>query len=203
MAERNLERTPEQEEALAFLRRFASIALLGLAGVAATIPGILQSIDQIGRQNFPDLPIPVLVLLSTVNPAFLVIAAAAIGALVAPRVGLTSRLVNWAQDRGGASAETSANGRALGSELGMGGIAGIATGILLLAAGALAPFPAPLAAVSEAGDGLWNSLSNALYGGLTEEVIARWGLLTLLAWALSRFRSTGEVASGRMWTAIL
>ena len=194
-------RTPEFEESLAFLRRFAVIALLGLIGVAALVPGVLDSIDEIGLQNLPDFPVPVLTLLSIINPAFLVIAAAAVGALVAPRVGLGSLLADRAGRVGDTGDEPAATDKTPG--IGVALLAGVAAGLLLMAAGTLAPFPAQLAAAPEAGAGFRDALLNALYGGLGEEVIARWGLLTLLAWAFNRFRNTGTIEASRMWPAIL
>jgi membrane protease YdiL (CAAX protease family) len=48
-------------------------------------------------------------------------------------------------------------------------------------------------------------VARVLYGGLTEEILLRWGVMTLLVWAAWRFlqRRTGEPAAGCVWIAIL
>lgn len=44
-----------------------------------------------------------------------------------------------------------------------------------------------------------------LYGGITEEILVRWGLMTLLAWAFWRIfqKGSGEPAAFVLWAAIL
>lgn len=43
-----------------------------------------------------------------------------------------------------------------------------------------------------------------LYGGVTEEILVRWGLMTLLVWALWRFLQggAGEPADAIVWVGI-
>lgn len=193
------ESTPDQAEALSFLRRFAVIALLGLVGVVALLPGVLASLRELGQSSAvtSELSVPFLALLSLLNPAFLVIAASAVGALVAPRLRLRSRLAEWAATR------TSISG-SLGRELGVGALTGAVAGLVLLGLNALSgsPFGSGAGALNAGSDGtVVPLLADVLYGSLGEEIIARWGLLTLLAWAFTGFRSGERPGSGRLWLA--
>jgi len=47
-------------------------------------------------------------------------------------------------------------------------------------------------------------ITRVLYGGLTEEVLLRWGLMTAFAWLAWRFlqRRQGELRPGTAWLAI-
>lgn len=48
-------------------------------------------------------------------------------------------------------------------------------------------------------------VSAVLYGGITEEILMRWGLMTLLAWAGLRLvqHSSGEISARMVWAAIV
>jgi len=48
-------------------------------------------------------------------------------------------------------------------------------------------------------------LAAVLYGGITEEIFMRWGLMTLLVWSGWRFlqKSSGQPSSGVVWAAIV
>lgn len=42
-----------------------------------------------------------------------------------------------------------------------------------------------------------------LYGGITEELLTRWGLMSFFAWALWRMTGSGEIRSSLVWAAII
>jgi hypothetical protein len=146
-----------------FRSRVTRALALGLPGVAI-LPLTVE----------PPPGVPALAL--TVNPAVLLLLAALAGGWAAPRIGATSAVI-----LGGAIRRRSV----------MGAVAfGLALGIVTAPLDALlapiwrgeATHPATLV---EAAGGM-QTLFGVLYGGFTEEVLMRWGLLTILAVALLR-----------------
>lgn len=180
-----------------FIRRFLPIWALGLIGVLGLL---LQAPPVTLFEQAPhlrELPQAALRALLLVNPLLLVTVAAVVGAAVTPRLQLRSRL---AGDVGAQVAP------------------GLALLIGLLVAAALAITDAALA--NSLGDEWREVLAEAkakpqlhalaigvLYGGLAEEVMMRWGLMSLLAWLLLAVQGRFSGASAQssvalMWTAI-
>jgi membrane protease YdiL (CAAX protease family) len=79
-------------------------------------------------------------------------------------------------------------------------IAGVPGGLLLFASLRLSP--APIAALQ--GQFTPPLYARVLYGGITEEVLLRWGLMTLFTWLTWRFvqRRSGAMKAGLVWLAI-
>jgi len=79
-------------------------------------------------------------------------------------------------------------------------IAGVPGGLLLFASLRLSP--APIAALQ--GQFTPPLYARVLYGGITEEVLLRWGLMTVFTWLMWRFvqRKSGAVNAGLVWVAI-
>ena len=154
-------------------RRAGAVAALGLVGVAALLLRPLPPAVVGAASAAEPLPVP-LELLLLLNPALLVVAAALIGAAVAHRVGLVS------------VAAGTASGRLAVRGLGLGAAWGMAFGLALAGMdAALAPWlgPAWQALVAAQPTGAAVALSSVLYGGLAEEVMLRWGVMSLVAWA--------------------
>jgi hypothetical protein len=152
------------------------VAVLGLVGVASLM--LLPLPPDIGSRipAISDWPPSALKALLLLNPALLVIVMAMIGAALAHRVGLGSLVAGTASRRGGAGT------------LARCAVSGGALGIGLAAVDALI-----LPHLGEAGQRLSStSASGGLalavgvwYGGLAEEVMLRWGSMSLVAWGLS------------------
>lgn len=126
-----------------------------------------------------DLPVPLatLQLVSAVQGIVLAAIAAGLGTLLGPRVGLRAPvLAAWVggdrRDRWGDSLKPQLVPAAVGGLLGAG---------IILAFYGLLP-----AALRETQGAPIPLLARVLYGGITEEVLIRWGLMTLLAWGLWR-----------------
>ena len=165
---------PPVESGLA--RRAGPILAAGLLGLAALL---LQPVPAALLQRAPELAtLPPLALraLLLLNPAILVIAAAFAGAALAHRVGLRSVLAGTASPHG--LGNVLAKAAALG--------VGLGAGLGALDA-AIAPFlgTAWQQVQAQAAAGATAVVVGALYGGLAEEVMLRWGLMALLAWALA------------------
>lgn len=136
---------------------------LGLPGVAA-LPLLVD----------PPPGVPAAAL--AVNPAILLVLAALAGAFAAPRAGLRSSLILGTPRRPRVRLATLALGAALGLAI-------------ALADHALAPFwrgPVPPPATLVEGVSPRALVFGLLYGGLTEEILMRWGLLSLLLLGLRR-----------------
>lgn len=118
----------------------------------------------------PDVPAGIAML----NPLILLIAAAMLGQWAAPKIGLPSALILGSRIR--------LRNLALWSALGL--CAGLAIAVLDHATASLWS-SGNVPTLRENRDAATLALG-LLYGGLTEEVIFRWGLLSLLAIGLSR-----------------
>ncbi|MEJ7930247.1 CPBP family intramembrane glutamic endopeptidase [Ramlibacter sp. AN1015] len=181
-----------------FGRRFWPPVLLGLLGIGSLA---LQLHRELPRQlaagvlpsDLAALPPVQLLALSLLNPALLLLLAGVLGAALAHRVGL----VSW-------SAGTAS--RPTGREVGAAVLAGLLLSALLwgldLVFSGSAGLDAQALAQRVPGAGA-RLMAGVLYGGLTEEVMSRWGVLSLLAWALHRVLRRGPAppGAGVLWTA--
>ena len=184
-----------------FLRQFAALFLTGLLGVL-TLPllvaGQLVRVRQ--QPGFPDLPGPVLIALTLIQPAFLLAAGTAIGVALAHRLGLRSHIAEWAR-RGTPAGSTFRGEAPAAAAVGV----AVAAVVVLLDLAFRAAF-GDLALRSDQMPSRFAALiAGLLYGGLTEELIMRWGLLTLFAWLGWRLfqRSGDPPRAWVMWSAIL
>jgi membrane protease YdiL (CAAX protease family) len=155
-----------------FARRFLPVWGIGLLGVAAVLvqappTSLLDSAP--GLREMPELVVRLLLL---VNPLILVAAMAALGAACAHRSGLWSAL---AGDTGARlDARTSVS-------------VGLAVAVVLLlvdaaVSGQLGPGWKAVSDQANASPWLPALLLGVFYGGLAEEVITRWGLMSFVVW---------------------
>lgn len=180
-----------------YWRRFLPVWAAGTMGVLALWlqepPAALLEQSPHLRQ----LPAAGLKALLLINPLLMMTALAAIGAALAHRVGLRSRL-------SGHPHADLAPTQALLAGLGVAAVLAVADAAL---AGSLGDEWRRATAQAQAAPP-WPALAiGVLYGGVTEEVMMRWGVMSLVAWALWRLwqRSSAEAArpSARvMWAAI-
>jgi hypothetical protein len=159
-----------------FARRAGAVAAAGLVGVAALLlqplPPDLAALGP-ATAGWPLLAVKALLAL---NPAVLVLVAALLGAALSHRVGLrslcagTAPVAGWRRVLG----RSAVLGLVLG--LGVGAVDALWQPHLGVAWQRLAASP-PEGAAALAGA--------MLYGGLAEEVLMRWGVMSLVAWALA------------------
>lgn len=187
---------PEDQARGSYVRRAGALFGLGLLGVASlgatiALSGALPEV--------PGLAPAVVLALSLATPTVLLLTGVLVGTWAAPKVGFRSLL-----------ADRVTSGRPVFERLRPVApralAAGLALGLLLVALDvAFAPLgatPAPVRSASA-----WEVLASApvrfLYGGLTEELMLRWGLLSLVAWV--GWRAMGGVhrpGPAVMWPAI-
>lgn len=137
-------------------------------------------------------------LISLIQPAVLTLVAVFIGQTLAPKVGLGAPLVD------GLLAGSSV-GPALRTILPLAALAGVVSALIILAHGA---YVVPeIARASSLGARLSSFemplVSKLLYGGITEELLTRWGLLSAFAWLGWRVSGRPEhPRSSIYWIAI-
>jgi hypothetical protein len=172
--------------------------MIGVLSLPLTLASELEQARSL--PDFPDIPLGVLIGLSLIQPALLLAGGVAVGVRLAPRLGLRSHLAEGARD--GTAVWPRVRGE-IPAALLWGLIAGMATALLDLAflawqgdtAGEADGGPLPLARL----------VVGLLYGGVTEELMVRWGLMSLLAWAGWRLVQgrRGAPRAPVMWAAIV
>lgn len=177
-----------------FWRRFTPLFGAGLVGVAGIVPVLSQQLANLPA-NVPLSP-AALAAATLVQTTVLVTGATALGTALAPRVGLRSHL-----------AERAAGGPpvlpALAAEAPLAAGLGLASAVAIVGLDlALRPLmpPAFLVAAQASPGGPSTLVSGLLYGGIAEELLMRWGVMSLLAWAGWRL---GRPAPAVLWLAIL
>lgn len=162
--------------------------LAGMLGVAAiTMLPLPPSVAEEARQ----VPLRVVQAVGLVQSGLLLALAVALGTRLAPRVRLAAPAFE-------ALAAGSGAWRALRPQLLPGILGALLGGLVLLAFRQRAP-SAVTSAVANGFDP--SLLVRVLYGGITEELLLRWGVMTLLLWLLApgarrRGERPGGVAAG-------
>jgi membrane protease YdiL (CAAX protease family) len=163
----------------------------GTLGAVAVTVGVLPTLS--GRMPLP-APLWLLMLASTLQSALLVALAVWAGTALAPAMGLRAPAVEaWAARQPIMPA--------LKPQILPGLLAGLPGGLLLF--WALRSAPAPIAAIQEQ----FNPplYARVLYGGITEEILLRWGVMSAFAWLAWRFLQgkRGVVSPRLVWLAII
>jgi hypothetical protein len=184
------------------LRQFVALFALGFVGVLSLLPVV---IDVVGREPLPPRAPPpaVIVALSVIQSSVLLAIAVAVGLRFAPRLGFRSYVVAAA---GGAPVWPALR-RDAPLSMGVGAATMVVVVLLDLA---FRPFMGDAwrrleetqNALTRPGPAL---VMGILYGGITEELLLRWGMLSLFAWLGWRFgRRTpdGAARPAVVWTAI-
>jgi membrane protease YdiL (CAAX protease family) len=169
--------------------------LLWIAGMLGVVVVTFTMLPQLlGELTLP-APLWAISLASLAQSAVLLALAVWAGVALAPKVGL-----------GAPAFEAAVTSRSIASalrpQLLPGLVAGVLGGIGLFAVGGYAS-PAALAEVEQRF--ALPILGRVLYGGITEEVLLRWGLMTALVWLAWRFLQgrTGTPRAAYVWLAIV
>lgn len=169
--------------------------LLWLAGMLGVVVIVVTVLPQLLREVTLPAPLWVVSLASLAQSALLVALAVWSGVALAPKVGLRAPAFEAAvTDRSIAFA--------LRPQFLPGLVAGALAGVALFAIGGYAS-PAALAEVQQRFT--LPILARVLYGGVTEELLLRWGLMTVLVWLAWRLlqRRTGTPRALYIWLAIV
>ena len=183
---------------------FLALFGLGLLGALSLIPTITGQMDMLPPE-LADLSAPVTVALSLINILIMLAVSVAIGTLLAHRVGLRSLV-----------AEKIRAGKAIWPALRPHIPMAFTAGVIYMVVAAGLDFLTNLAtnaelfreATAEAnvlGQLLTSLLVGLLYGGILEELLLRWGIMTLLVWIGWRVvqRKQGPPQPTLVWAAII
>jgi hypothetical protein len=135
-----------------------------------------------------DIPLPVINLLNLISPTFLLSIAVFAGVNLAPQVGFSAPLAE-------AVASGSSQKLAVTQAQVIPGLLGGVVGAVVISVWSLLWKPSlPSDFLTKAEQFSKGSplLMRLLYGGITEEIMLRWGLLTVLVWLLWRFLQKAE-----------
>ncbi|MBD2259731.1 CPBP family intramembrane glutamic endopeptidase [Pseudanabaena sp. FACHB-2040] len=183
-----------------FLRPFWLLFGLGFLGILALPFILLPQLQQLIPQDQTEFSPGGLVILSLIQPTVLLAIATAVGLKLAPNLSFRSYLANAATQ--GLKALAPLRNElpvAVGGGVLFAAIAVLSDALILPRLGA-----AGQALAITANRSWGTTLSAVLYGGITEELLMRWGLMTLLLWLGWRlFRRRREVGSGLVWGAIV
>jgi hypothetical protein len=182
-------------------RSFAILFVAGLLGVLAVLPFLLELVDQPAfapREGAPELPRWAVLALAIAQNAILLAVVVALGIRLSKRVGLRMPLVRaWAEGVELPDAR---------ADLLSGLLVGAVAGAVLVgteAAFFLKKLPEAMAGLLDVP--LWKRLlAGVVYGGITEELLMRLFLMSLVAWLLGkRWRTAdGLPTAGAFRTAI-
>ena len=166
-------------------RLFWILWLPGMAGVLSfllvDLSALVAALPQPAGGQV-ELPPPALLkLLSIIQPAVLMTVATLVGVFLSGRIGLHSPAAEAAA-RGDRFAEK------LRPQILPGVLAGLAAGVAIVLVWVIAkPFlPPEFIVKAEAFNKFMPHAVRLLYGGFTEELLLRWGVMTFLVWASSR-----------------
>lgn len=148
---------------------------LGMAGVVSltllVLPELLTTLPKKLGKPAPPIPIWVLLLASLAQSSVLLGLTVWLGSVLAPKVGLDAPVL-------AALVERRPFAPLLRPQLLSGAIGGVMGGAVLVAFSSFAP-PA-IKAVQKTFEIPF--IARLLYGGITEEILLRWGLMTLFVW---------------------
>jgi membrane protease YdiL (CAAX protease family) len=177
---------------------------LGMVGVVAlavnTVPA-LRAIPELSTLSYP-----VLVVLAAVNSTLLLIVFVVLGAVTAPRIELTSHVFAWAAT---GVADWGAIRDSLKFATAVGGGLFILVAVLDAAFAQFTQLPAGVTLTdTEALSTLFASVPTRLfYGGITEELLLRWGVMAPLAyllwWGQNKLRGATESPSATVMTVAI
>ena len=167
---------------------------LWLAGMLGVIPMTISVVPALLAGKPLRLPLWLIETTSCLQSAVLVALAVWAGVALAGRVGLSALAFR-------AFAAREPIWPALRAQLLPGAVGGVAGGTILLVCARYTP--ASLAAAKQSFDP--SLLVRVLYGGLTEELLLRWGFMSLVLWSCWKLAQTaGEPPRlAWVWTAIL
>jgi hypothetical protein len=167
---------------MVILKQFGILFVLGSVGIVmvtiTSIPLVEQQLAKLSPEVLAKVPpLWVLMLLQGLQPTVLLAISILVGIGCAYRVGLSSHLIDhWVFH----TAKSPSFAVEIKWSLGVGAATTIV--ILLLDRFMKPALPEALQASNNTEPNWLSSLTAMLYGGITEEILLRWGLMSLLVW---------------------
>ncbi|WP_367353885.1 CPBP family intramembrane glutamic endopeptidase [Agrobacterium pusense] len=173
------------------MKRWHILLIIGLIGVASLL---LAAFEQIIPGQQVSMAMRLLILL---QPAVLTVASVATGQALAAKIGLHAPLIDsWL---------TGGDPRAvLRKQVPPALAAGVAVAIVMIVySSAILPLVTDAATMANMTRFDIPLATRLLYGGVTEELLTRWGMMSFFAWILWRSTGGGQVRAFIMWAAIV
>ncbi len=161
------------------------------------LSALIKMLPQPEGAQPPDMPMSVIRLLAVIQPGVLVTLSVFAGIWLAPKVGLHAP-----------ASEALAEGKpffpALRPQVFPGIVAGLLSGMAIIGCWLLVmPFlSAEFIASAEAFNKMMPPITRFLYGGITEEILLRWGVMTLFVWVLFKVFDRGKSVPRSAWFII-
>lgn len=176
-------------------RRLRLGLCMWIAGMLGVVALTVTVLPQLVADVTLAVPLWLVLLASTAQSALLVAVAVWLGVVLAPKVGFRAAAFEAAVTAGSIRS-------ALRPQLRPGLVAGVVGGVGLFVMGG-SGFPAVLAEVEL--QFTVPIIARVLYGGVTEELLLRWGLMTVLVWLAWRFlqHRSGPPQPLYVWLAIV
>ena len=174
--------------------KYSKLFLIGFIGILFNIPLMFRFLQ--GLEETAPVSLSVLVSVSLVQSAVLLLVAVMVGAFLVPRLGMSSHLVQLN------------NKDSFSKELPYSLLAGLVTAVIALMLEAFFSvfIGAELEQLNQAvpRDAL-TTLAGIFYGGLTEEILVRWGLLSFVAFVFWKLfnRKLAKPGASVMWGSII
>ena len=178
-------------------RLFVILFLAGFIGILSVtlidLDAVVKALPPSAQRPLPFAPW-LIKLLSLIQPSVILAIATLVGVLLAPKVGLSAP-----------ACEALAGGHsftaALRPQIIPGLIGGLIGAVAVISSWAVARavLPPEFAARAEQFNRLMPIPTRLLYGGVTEEVLIRWGLLTLVVWAAWKIFQHGDGQPRRVY----
>ncbi|KAA9013564.1 CPBP family glutamic-type intramembrane protease [Niallia endozanthoxylica] len=186
-----------------FVKTFFIFLLIGFIGILSYVPSLIPSLKKQLETvpNAPDLPLSVLVPLSLINPFILVIIAIVIGMLTAPKVELKSYIYDWIHHQ-----KTGQNTTSFKSNIGLGVISGVILAMFFVGLEILLqPYLPDVFKLTPEARNLSMTFGGIFYGGITEELMLRWGMMSFIVWSFWKLfqRSQPRPSSAIYWVSII
>ncbi|TWT01774.1 CPBP family intramembrane glutamic endopeptidase [Planomicrobium sp. CPCC 101079] len=186
-----------------FWKSFLALFTFGLIGIIFFIPSLIPLVEEQLQSipNPPDIPLVLLVLLSLINPLILLTIAVLAGLMTAPKVGLVSYLHLWVNGNFEGDAAASFK-KAVPAGIFLGAAA---AAVLFLLELAFQPYLPEALQTSAGSRSLLGTIGGISYGGITEELLLRWGMMSLFVWILWKLfqRSRKAPSAAIFWISIL
>ncbi|HBE81826.1 MAG TPA: CPBP family glutamic-type intramembrane protease [Pyrinomonadaceae bacterium] len=183
------------------LRLFLLLWIAGFTGVLSfllvDISALIKMLPEAEGMSQPDIPMSVIRLLAVIQPGVLVTLAVLAGMWLAPKAGLHAPATE-------ALAERRPFFPALRPQIIPGIFGGILAGMAITTCWLLAtPFLSDeFIARADAFNKMMPPITRFLYGGVTEEILLRWGMMTLIVCALWKAFDRGKGSPSSVWFVV-